>query len=183
MIQVDATRILDDCFITILFSVIQEFHDAMKLRFAMIEVKKSQGALSKSKAANVNITNEIKIITANDEVYELWKEVISRQSQGLLLDPESMKPLRDVRSWDPENDGVLKREFFKHLGNTTEYDLKRLALHLLNRTPKRTLLHPKVMMKKCHCGLLHCKGVAGAQQEETSCEEIFVFGKARPGIF
>ena len=52
----------------------------MKLRFSMIEVKKSQGALSKNKAADINITNEIKIITANDEVYELWKEVISRQS-------------------------------------------------------------------------------------------------------
>ena len=128
----------------------------MKLRFAMIEVKKSQGALSKSKAADVNITNEIKIITASDEVYELWKEVISRQSQGLLLDPESMKPLRDVRSWDPENDGVLKREFFKHLGNTAEYDLKRLALHLLNRMPKRTLLHPKVMMKKCNFVIVDC---------------------------
>ena len=140
----------------ILFSVIQEFHDAMKLRFSMIEVKKSQGALSKNKAADVNITNEIKIITASDEVYELWKEVISRQSQGLLLDPESMKPLRDVRSWDPENDGVLKREFFKHLGNMAEYDLKRLALHLLNRTPKRTLLHPKVTMKKCNSVIVDC---------------------------
>ena len=60
---------------------------------------------------------------------------------------------------------------FKHLGNTAEYDLKRLALHLLNRTPKRTLMHPKVTMKKCNSFIvdcLHCKGVARAQQEETS---------------
>ena len=79
----------------------------------MIEVKKSQGALSKRKTADISIHNEIKLIMLADDTFELWKEVISHQSQGLLIDPESLKPFKDVKSWDPENDGLIKCEFFK----------------------------------------------------------------------
>ena len=128
----------------------------MKLRFAMIEVKKSQGALSKSKTADINIHNEIKLIMSADDTFELWKEVISRQSQWLLIDPEYLKPFKDVKSWNPENDGLIKREFFKQLRNLAEYDLKKLALHLLNRTQKRRLPYPKVSMKKIPTVLLDC---------------------------
>ena len=52
----------------------------MKLRFAMIDVKKSQGALNKKKVEDISIHNEIKLITASTEVHRLWKEVISSQS-------------------------------------------------------------------------------------------------------
>ena len=122
----------------------------------MIEVKKSQGALSKSKTADISIHNEIKLITSVDDTFKLWKEVISRQLQGLLIDLESLKPFKDVKSWDPENDGLIKCEFFKQLGDLAEYDLKKFALHLLNRTPKRTLPYPKLSMKKIPTVLLDC---------------------------
>ena len=82
--------------------------------------------------------------------------MISRQSQGLLIDPESLKPFKDVKLWDPENDGLIKCEFFKQLGNLAKYDLKKLALHLLNRTQKRRLPYPKVSMKKIPTVLLDC---------------------------
>ena len=122
----------------------------------MIEVKKSQGALSKSKTADISIHNEIKLIMSADDTFELCKEVILRQSQGLLINPESLKPFKDIKLWDPENDGLIKHEFFKQLGNLAEYDLKKLALHLLNRIPKGTLPYPKVSMKKIPTVLLDC---------------------------
>jgi hypothetical protein len=77
---------------------VQEFLEAVKLRFAMIDVKKAQKALSskKIKEQDVNIHNEIKIITASDDVYNLWSEVISCQSQGELIDPESMQKFKDL---------------------------------------------------------------------------------------
>jgi len=58
---------------------LQEFFEAMKLHFAMIDMKKNQQSVSKKKIVDINITNEIKIITVLDEVHDLWKEVISSQ--------------------------------------------------------------------------------------------------------
>ena len=92
----------------------------MKLRFAMIDVKKTQKALSakKIKEQEVNIHNEIKIITASDDVYNLWSELISCQSQGELMDPETGLKNKDLKNWNAERDGVITREFFKWLGNS-----------------------------------------------------------------
>ena len=42
----------------------------------------------------------------------------------------------------------MPQEFFKWLGNFSEGDLKRLASHLLHRSPKHKHAHPKVTMKK-----------------------------------
>jgi hypothetical protein len=61
-----------------------------------------------------------------------------------------------LKGWDAEKDGVIAREFFKHLGNYSEADLKRLALHILNATPNKTLAHPKVTMKPLKVVLLDC---------------------------
>ena len=77
-----------------------------------------------------------------------------RQSKGLLIDPESLKSLRKVKSWDPENDGIFKREFSRNMGNTAEYNMKKLILHLLDKKSNRMLLHPKVTMKKSACVLV-----------------------------
>ena len=45
-------------------------------------------------------------------------------------------------------DGVISHEFFKWLGNLSKNDLKKLAMHILNRPkPKRIYSYPKVMIK------------------------------------
>ena len=66
----------------------QEFTDAVKLRFAMIDVKKSQRSVGSSKEKDVDIHNELKIITASKEVYDLWAELISSHAQRELIDPK-----------------------------------------------------------------------------------------------
>ncbi len=128
----------------------------MKLRFAMINVQKSRGALSKKKVADISIHNEIQIITASNEVHGLQKEVISSQSQGLLIDPESLLPFKDTKNQDAEKDEVISQEFFKWLGNTPESNLKKLALHLLKRMPGREHPHPKVTIKKVSGVIVDC---------------------------
>lgn len=62
------------------FKEVGEFFNLMKERFAMIDIKKNQRSLSKKQIADINITDEIKIITTSDKVHNLWKEVISSQT-------------------------------------------------------------------------------------------------------
>ena len=126
----------------------QEFLEAIRLRFAMIDIKKSQGALKGKGNEKLNIRNELKIITASDEVHSMWSEMISNQQQGLLTDPETLLPMKDTGHWDADKDGVISREFFKWLGNMTEADLGKLARHLLNSADDRIHPHPKVTLKK-----------------------------------
>ena len=63
----------------------------------MIDVKKNQKSLSKKRIADINITNEIKTITASDEVHKLWKEVISSRTQGLLINPKTLTMWKDSK--------------------------------------------------------------------------------------
>ena len=64
----------------------QEFLKAVQLRFAMIEVNKSHKASKRKDAEEaLNIHNEIKIITASQETFDLCSELISSQSHGELI--------------------------------------------------------------------------------------------------
>jgi len=71
-----------------------DFADVVKLRFSMIDVKKNQVSLKKGKEKDIDIHNEMKIITASKNVYELWSELISSHFQGELTDPETLLKFR-----------------------------------------------------------------------------------------
>ncbi|KAG0581687.1 hypothetical protein KC19_3G000200 [Ceratodon purpureus] len=127
----------------------EEFLRAVKIRFALIDVKKAQKAAAGSKATKEKntIANELKIITAPDEVYNVWADLIAANAQGELMDPESRKKFKELAKWKPEN-GIISKEFFKWLENTNYAQLKRLAEHLLNKPDeKRLYAYPKVTMK------------------------------------
>jgi hypothetical protein len=97
----------------------------------------------------VDIHNEIKIITARDELYSLWSRVILSVVSGDLIDPEKLQKFKLNPRWTSDKGGQMSREFFKWLGNLSEDDLKRLASHLLKlENPKWTVPYPKVTMKK-----------------------------------
>jgi hypothetical protein len=133
--------------------------EAAKLRFALIDVKRAQKLLKGSSSTTkegLNIQNELKIICAPNDVYDVWSELISAHSQGELIDPDSGKKMRELGKWKP-GDGTISREFFKWLGNLNYAQLKRLAEHLLNKPdPKRTLAYPKVTMKQVKGVHLDC---------------------------
>ena len=73
----------------------------------MIDVKKNQDAASRNQHDKLDIHNEIRLITASDRVHNLWKEVISNHSEGLLIDPVTLQAMKDTKNWDRERDGVL----------------------------------------------------------------------------
>jgi len=54
--------------------MVQEFHKVMKLHFTIIKVKKYQEAITKEKLVEISIFNEIKLITASNEIHDLWKD-------------------------------------------------------------------------------------------------------------
>ena len=68
----------------------QAFEKAMTLRFSMIDVNKSL-RISRTKGAEekLKLVNELKIITAPEEIYNLWSEVISRAAHGELYNPDT----------------------------------------------------------------------------------------------
>ena len=104
----------------------------MNSRFALLDVVKSQKA-SKGKSAedNLKLTNELKIITAPDDVFNLWSEVISSAAHGELVDPDRLLKFNEKAGWKPKT-GNLSHEFFRWLGNLSFEDLAKLAKHILN---------------------------------------------------
>jgi hypothetical protein len=74
-------------------------------------VKNTQTKRKKGKSHEEapNIHNEIKIITSQDETFELWSKVISSHNQGELFDLETnpLKKFKENKSWRSEKDGVL----------------------------------------------------------------------------
>jgi hypothetical protein len=139
----------------------QEFLDAIKHRFAALDVKKTQSLMKRGKTPEeaLDIYNEIKIITSDDSTFILWSEVIASHSQGELLDPETnpLKKFKENKTWRPEKEGVFNREFFKWLGNLTEADHRKFCKHILNRSREsHEYAYPKVTMKTISSVLIGC---------------------------
>ena len=63
---------------------------------------------------------------------------------------------KDSKDWDHERDGVITWQFFKWIWNTTQTDMKKMVLYLLNRTLKRKHPHSKVMVKKISGIVVDC---------------------------
>ena len=127
------------------------------LRFSMIDVNKSL-RLSKTKGAQekLKLVNELKIITAPEDIYDLWSEVICNTAHGELYNPDMDAKFNEKENWKQES-CILSREYFKWLGNLILKDLERLAKHLLNE-PKENqkFSYPKVTIKAISSVLESC---------------------------
>ena len=121
------------------------------LRFSMIDVNKSLW-ISKTKEAE----EKLKIITAPEEIYNLWSEVISRAAHGEMYNPDTGSKFNEKENWKQES-YLLSLEYFKWLGNLSLQDLERLAMHLLNQSgKKRKFPYPKVTIKAISSVLESC---------------------------
>ena len=139
------------------FDCVQAFEKAMTLQFSMIDVNKSLW-ISRTKGAEekLKLVNELKIITAPEEIYNLWSEVISRAAHGELYNPDTGSKFNKKENWKQES-CFLSREYFKWLGNLSLQDLERLAMHLLNQSgEKRKFPYPKVTIKAISSVLESC---------------------------
>ena len=114
----------------------------------MIDVNKSL-RISRTKGAEekLKLVNELKIIIAPEEIYNLWSEVISRAEHGALYNPDTGSKFNEKENWKQES-SMLSCEYFKWLGNLSLQDVGRLAKHLLNQSgEKRKFPYPKVTIK------------------------------------
>ena len=129
----------------------------MMLRFSMIDVNKSfQISRTKEAEEKLKLVNELKIITAPKEIYNLWSEVISRAVHGEIYNPDTGSKFNEKENWKQES-CMLSREYFKWLGNLSLQDLERLATHLLNQSgKKRKFPYPKVTIKAISFVLESC---------------------------
>ena len=121
----------------------------MLKRFSLIEVNKSlKISKTKAKEEKLKLTTELRLITAPDNVYKLWSEVISAAAHGELFNLDTEKKFNAKKDWNPEN-CMLNWEFLGHLGNLSYGELSKLAKHLLNQGgEKRRHSYPKVIVKK-----------------------------------
>ena len=91
--------------------------------------------------------NELKIITAPEDIYDLWTEVIYSAAHEELYNPNIDAKFNEKENWKQES-CMLSWEYFKWLGNLILKDLETLAKHLLNE-PKENRKFPylKVTIK------------------------------------
>ena len=129
----------------------------MNRRFAMLDVTNSQRASrAKDGEDKFKLTNELKVITAPDQVFAHWSKVITRSAHGELIDPDTFEPFKNKKGWRSER-GILNHEFFKWLGNLTYDDLNKMALYILmEKTKPRTFWYPKVTIKQNNTVLDSC---------------------------
>ena len=123
----------------------------------MIDVNKSL-RISRTKAAEekLKLINELKIITAPEEIYNLWSEVISRAAHGELHNPDTGSKFNEKENWKQES-CMLSWKYFKWLGNLSLQDRERLAKHLLNQSgEKQKFPYPKVTIKSISSVLESC---------------------------
>src|SRR5450759_456536 len=121
----------------------QAFKEAIITRFRNIE-KGTRYEVTKLS----DVKNEVVIITASDEIFDLWAQFITAHSNGELIDPDTMKKFNEPKKFDYSPRFQLHREFFKRLGNLSEEEYKKLAIHLLGQTPGRAERWPKVVVHR-----------------------------------
>lgn len=124
-----------------------------------------------------DLRNELLIITASDEVYQLWSKFFINYGLGETIDPDTELPFNVLPDWEAKSKQfVLNREFFKAMGQLEEFDLRKLAQHLLNETPNRVMAFPKVSVKKPTKNYFQCvsakQWVENRKRKHTVAREL-----------
>jgi hypothetical protein len=123
----------------------------------MIDVNKNH-LLAKKKGGDdrLKLVNELKIVSAPDDLFSLWSEVIINASLGELYNADNDMKFNERENWKQES-CALSRDFFKPLGNLTYDDMRKMTKHILNRSgPKRLERYPKVTIKPISSVLKSC---------------------------
>jgi len=114
----------------------------------MIDVNKSlKMSQKKDREEKVKLTNEFNLITAPNDVYKLWSNIITNAAHGELFNLNTNKKFNAKEGWNLKN-CMLTQEYFKFLGNLSYDELWKLAKHIFNQiSRKRTYSYSKVTIK------------------------------------
>jgi hypothetical protein len=96
----------------------------------------------------LDVKIEVTIITASNKIFDLWAQFITSHSNGKLIDPDTLKKFNESKRFDFGPRFQLHHEFFKRLGNLSEEDFEKFAIHLLNQTTDKLNPWPKVVVHK-----------------------------------
>lgn len=99
-----------------------------------------------------DLTNEIKVITLPDGIFQLWESFLDRHTKGDIVNPDSLCLYNEARGFKAS---TIHREFFKRLGHLTDQDLRDLFTYLVNSDraygyPKVTLRRTNVVHGSCY---------------------------------
>ena len=76
----------------------------MYKRFSMIDVVKSlKMTKKKDKSERLKLLNELKLITAPEDIYRLWSDVITNAAHGELYNPDTNLKFNARPDWNPES--------------------------------------------------------------------------------
>ena len=151
---------------------LQKFSSLIVSRFQSINPEKEGrivGGLS-------DLKSEMRIITLEDEHFDMWREFMERHHKGELINPNTLAMYKEKAPFTASTKFHLNREFFKHFGHFTDEDFKSYVQHLLGRTPGHTLLYPKVTVHKTiHVHAFHHTGhewVERRKKKKVVLEEL-----------
>lgn len=99
-----------------------------------------------------DLTNEIKVISLPDDIFNLWDAFLEKYTKGENINPDTMAPYNEARSFKAS---TIHREFFKRLGHLSDHDLKDLFTYLVDSDrgygyPKVTLRKTNFVHKSCY---------------------------------
>ena len=83
--------------------------------------------------SKADIKNELLIITARDDLFQLWAEFVTANAVGELVHPYTKNKFNKSEKFKlNQKKFLLHREFFKRLGNMIDdMMLKKLVVYLL----------------------------------------------------
>ena len=86
------------------YCIWQPFEQAMYKRFSMIDVVKSlKMTKKKDKSERLKLLNELNLITAPEDIYRLWSDMITNATHGELYNPDTNLKFNARPDWNSES--------------------------------------------------------------------------------
>ena len=91
--------------------------------------------------SKADIKNELLIITARDDLFQLWAEFVIAHATRELVNPDTKDKFNKSEKFKQnQKKFLLHREFSKRLGNMIDNTmLEKLVVHLLGQRPGRVV--------------------------------------------
>ena len=80
--------------------------------------------------SKADVKNELLIITARNDLFQLWAEFVTAHAAGELVDPDTKDKFNKSEKFKRNQKFLLHREFFKRLGNMTDDMMLEKLVHL-----------------------------------------------------
>lgn len=119
---------------------LQAFKASVVNKFSALDKSTTREKIEQS------IDNELKIIMLPDDLYVRWVFIFEKYMRGELISPDTTSQYHLTKSWTTPN--PLPKEFFKIFQGMNDFEIKKLASHILMLDESWTYSYPKVVIKR-----------------------------------